>query len=343
MKRCSSLLKSISYYPAVFQVEELNIGKRQIITMKPLNVLSLFDGISCAQIALERAGFEVANYFASEIEKASIKITQHNYPNTIQLGNVTKIKAIDLPPIDLLIGGSPCQGFSSEGKKLNFNDPRSKLFFEYVRLLKECKPKWFLLENVGSMEQQHQDIISEQFGVQPVAINSRMFSAQVRNRVYWTNLDLEKPEKEASIVIFDIVEKNGKFNVLDDCKSVSRKYMRRKVYFDWRIPGVFGQYKEANYLYAKHSPITCAGTAYILCANGQIRKTSLLEQERLQTVPDGYTDVGICKTSRSKSIGNGFTVDVIVYILNHIITSRNVELVLQAQQIKLSDFEDLII
>ena len=113
-----------------------------------LNVLSLFDGMSCGRIALERAGIKVNNYFASEIDKYAIKVTQHNYPDTIQLGSVTEIKGTDLPQIDLLIGGSPCQGFSFAGKQLNFEDERSKLFFEYVRILKETKPKYFLLENV---------------------------------------------------------------------------------------------------------------------------------------------------------------------------------------------------
>ena len=113
-----------------------------------LNVLSLFDGMSCGRIALERVGIKVNKYYASEIDKHAIKVTQHNYPDTIQLGSVTEIKGTDLPQIDLLIGGSPCQGFSFAGKGLNFEDPRSKLFFEFVRLLKECNPKWFLLENV---------------------------------------------------------------------------------------------------------------------------------------------------------------------------------------------------
>ena len=113
-----------------------------------MNVLSLFDGMSCGQIALNRAGISYDKYYASEIDKHAIKVTQHNYPDTIQIGDVTKVKGTDLPKIDLLIGGSPCQGFSFAGKQLNFDDPRSKLFFEFVRLLKECKPKYFLLENV---------------------------------------------------------------------------------------------------------------------------------------------------------------------------------------------------
>jgi DNA (cytosine-5)-methyltransferase 3A len=137
-----------------------------------MNVLSLFDGMSCGQIALNKAGIKYDNYFASEIDKPAIKVTQHNYPNTIQLGSVIDVKAEDLPKIDLLIGGSPCQGFSFAGKKLNFDDPRSKLFFEFVRLKNELNPKYFLLENV-KMKQEWQDVISENLGVKPIRINSK--------------------------------------------------------------------------------------------------------------------------------------------------------------------------
>ena len=124
-----------------------------------MNVLSLFDGMSCGQIALDQLGIKVDNYYAAEIDKDAMKIAKKNYPNTIHLGDVTKVKGSDLPKIDLLLGGSPCQGFSFAGKQLNFNDPRSALFFEYVRLLKETNPKYFLLENVR-MKKEYQDVIS---------------------------------------------------------------------------------------------------------------------------------------------------------------------------------------
>ena len=129
-----------------------------------MNILSLFDGISCGQLALNRAGIKYSKYYASEIDKHAIKVTQHNYPNTIQIGDVTKINGSDLPKIDIILGGSPCQGFSTSGKGLNFEDPRSKLFFEFVRLLKECPTTYFLLENVV-MKQEYQDIISNHLGV----------------------------------------------------------------------------------------------------------------------------------------------------------------------------------
>jgi DNA (cytosine-5)-methyltransferase 3A len=160
------------------------------------NVLSLFDGISCGQIALNRAGIEYDGYYASEIDKHAIKVTQTNYPKTVQLGDVTKVEGAKLPKIGLLQGGSPCQGFSFAGKGLNFEDPRSKLFFEFVRLLKETAPKWFLLENV-TMKKEHEDIITAQIGVEPVMIDSARFSAQSRKRLFWTNIPLRERERES--------------------------------------------------------------------------------------------------------------------------------------------------
>ena len=170
-----------------------------------MNVLSLFDGMSCGQIALNRAGIKYDNYFASEIDKPAIKVTMANYLNTIQLGSVTEVKAENLPKIDLLIGGSPCQGFSFAGKQLNFNDPRSKLFFEFVRLLRECKPKYFLLENV-KMKKEYQDIISEHLGVEPIHINSEVFSAQDRKRSYWTNIEFSCLPNKSELTVEDILE-----------------------------------------------------------------------------------------------------------------------------------------
>jgi DNA (cytosine-5)-methyltransferase 3A len=170
-------------------------------------VLSLFDGMSCGQIALNRAGISYGKYYASEIDKHAIKVTQHNYPDTIQLGSVIDIKGQDLPKIDLLIGGSPCQGFSFAGKQLNFDDPRSKLFFEFVRLLKECKPKYFLLENV-KMKKEYQDVITEHLGVEPIEINSNLLSAQNRKRLYWTNIPGVTIPSDKGILLKDIVHEN---------------------------------------------------------------------------------------------------------------------------------------
>ena len=170
-----------------------------------INVLSLFDGMSCGQIALEKTGIEVDNYFASEIDKYAIQVTQKNYPDTTQLGKVEQVKAEDLEPIDLLVGGSPCQGFSFAGKQLNFDDPRSKLFFEFVRLIEECEPKYFLLENV-KMKKEYEQVITDILKVEPLKINSSLVSAQNRERLYWTNIPNVKQPKDKGVLLKDITE-----------------------------------------------------------------------------------------------------------------------------------------
>ncbi len=190
-----------------------------------MNVLSLFDGMSCGRIALERLGIPVDKYYASEIDKYAIQVSEANYPDIIRLGDVCDVKAEDLEPIDLIIAGSPCQGFSFAGKQLAFDDPRSALFFEFVRLLKECKPKYFLLENVR-MKKEFLDVITEQVSscyesqdvapqfvdlvgnvrFEPIFINSALVSAQNRQRFYWTNIPgIEQPEQRG-IVLRDILE-----------------------------------------------------------------------------------------------------------------------------------------
>lgn len=179
-----------------------------------MKVLSLFDGMSCGQIALNRLGIKVDKYYASEIDKYAIQVTQANFPKTIQIGDVCDIKAEDYQDVDLIMAGSPCQGFSFAGKQLAFDDPRSALFFEFIRLLKEIKPKYFLLENV-KMKKEYLQVISEQvsacypeipFGIEPIFINSSLVSAQSRQRYYWTNIpNITQPE-ERGIVLRDILE-----------------------------------------------------------------------------------------------------------------------------------------
>lgn len=179
---------------------------------KGINVLSFFDGMSCGQLALQKIGIEVANYFACEIDKYATKVAKHNFPNTIELGDVTKVFAKDLPKIDLFIGGSPCQGFSFAGKQLNFEDPRSKLFFEFVRMLNEIRETnpdvLFLLENV-KMKKEYQDIITEHLGVEPIEINSNLVSAQNRKRIYWTNIVQLTQPNDKGIFLKDIVHENN--------------------------------------------------------------------------------------------------------------------------------------
>ena len=180
----------------------------------PMKVLSLFDGMSCGQIALDRLGIKVDKYYASEIDKYAMQVTQANFPETIQVGDICKLDPKDFMDVDLILAGSPCQGFSFAGKQLAFDDPRSALFFEFIRLLKEIKPKYFLLENV-KMKKDYLQIISEQvsacypeipFGIEPIFINSSLVSAQSRQRYYWTNIpNITQPE-ERGIVLRDILE-----------------------------------------------------------------------------------------------------------------------------------------
>jgi DNA (cytosine-5)-methyltransferase 3A len=203
-----------------------------------MNVLSLFDGMSCGRIALDKAGIPVTNYFASEIDKYAIQVAKANYPDTIHIGDVQQVmwpETFEGIKIDLLLGGSPCQGFSMAGKRLNFDDPRSKLFFEYVRILKECKPKYFLLENVR-MKQESQDIISEYLGVQPVAINSSLLSAQNRYRLYWTNIPFDTPQdlgiKLQDILEDDFITDREKSHCLDANYFKGGGMSNLRVYFD---------------------------------------------------------------------------------------------------------------
>jgi DNA (cytosine-5)-methyltransferase 3A len=270
-----------------------------------MNVLSLFDGMSCGQIALERAGIKVDNYFASEIDKYAIKVTQNNYPNTIQLGDVTKIFAKDLPKIDLLIGGSPCQGFSFAGKQLNFDDPRSKLFFEYVRLFEETNPKYFLLENV-KMKKDYEQIITNYLGVDSILIDSRKFTAQNRRRLYWTNIPIPNITTHNDVVLDDVIDHTN------TTERVITKNLERYV------PNNFPKYcdpynrKEISEKSTTLRTNVSNGNMWIR-VDGGYRNLTTSECEKLQGVPIGYTD-GVSSTQAKKMLGNGWTVDVIAHI-----------------------------
>jgi DNA (cytosine-5)-methyltransferase 3A len=281
-----------------------------------MNVLSLFDGMSCGQQALERAGIKVDKYFASEIKPHAIKVTQHNYPNTIQIGDVTKVFAKDLPKIDLLIGGSPCQDFSSANKeKKGLEGIKSGLFYEYLRLLKETNPKYFILENVA-MDDKSYSIISHLMGGFPVDINSELVSAQLRQRSYWTNIGpvekdlfgmsyskIEQP-KDKKISLQSILE-NGytdRFKARCILESESRPLKSKdKMYKRYSSTG-FG-----NIVYDNQD-----------CRyNENIRILTQTELERLQTVKEGYTSI-LSRNDAACLLGDGWTVDVIAHILNYI-------------------------
>jgi DNA-cytosine methyltransferase len=298
-----------------------------------INVLSLFDGMSGAQIALERAGIPILNYFASEIDKFAMKITQKNYPRTIHKGDVDSINKNALPKIDLLIGGSPCQGFSVSGKRLNFDDPRSKLFFSYVKILEEVNPTFFLLENV-KMKKEYQDIISKYIGVESVEINSNLVSAQNRKRLYWTNIPFSMPE-DKHIYFKDIIEKGfvdkNKSLCLDasyfkggSLKTLIHNYVdksRRQIVFDEPViiqkprgKNKFGLRALNGKVPALSSSSWQTNNFIVYPEDSKWRMLTPVECERLQTVSDNYTE-GVSKTQRYKMLGNGFTVDIIAHIL----------------------------
>lgn len=289
-------------------------------------VLGTFDGISCGQVALQRAGITYDKYYASEIDKNAITITQKNWPDTIQLGDITKWRDWDIEKIDLIIGGSPCQGFSSAGRQLNFDDPRSKLFFEFVDIIHHYKPKYWLLENVV-MKDEIRDAISDYLGVQPIFINSSLVSAQNRKRYYWTNIPNIVPPKDKGIRLSDILEndeysypasitgrrlKDGVRKDYDKSVPITQCLQVRKD--SDIVPCLTTVSKDAVVSKLPHGRY--AG-AYDTSMREQWRDFTNLECERLQTLPDGYTE-GISETQRRKAIGNGWTVDVIAHILRGI-------------------------
>lgn len=189
---------------------------------KGIIVLSLFDGMSCGRIALERAGIKVKKYYASEINKYAQIVSATNYPDIIRLGDITKWKEWKIEKPDLIMGGSPCQGFSFAGKGLNFNDPRSKLFFTFVDILKHYKPKYFLLENV-KMKKEHQKVISDCLGVEPIEINSALVSAQNRKRLYWTNIPGVAQPEDKGILLKDIIDGQAFLNDNGKVKKQTEK------------------------------------------------------------------------------------------------------------------------
>lgn len=280
-----------------------------------MNVLSLFDGISCGRVALERAGILVDNYFASEIDPAAIKIASKNYPSTIHLGDITRWRHWNLSKIDLILGGSPCQSFSKSGNQTGFGG-KSGLFYTFVDIVKSLKPRFFLLENV-EMKKEWEGEITSQLGVSPVKINSKLLSAQSRPRLYWANFPIEAPS-DAGISLSDILEKNPDPKFLHSEKALD--YLRRSP-INQRFLAFSEELKSpcvtANF---------CKGVPYNVLVTGkkskspelkigEVRRFTPEECEKLQTLPVGYT-AGISDTQRYKAIGNGWTVDVISHIFS---------------------------
>ena len=279
-----------------------------------MNVLSLFDGISCGRIALERAGVSVNKYYAAEIDKNAALIAAKNWPENIQLGDVTKWREwpIDWVSIDLLIGGSPCQGFSFAGKQLAFNDPRSALFFVYVDILNHIRSVnpdvKFLLENV-KMKKEHLAVITEMLGVEPVFINSNLVSAQNRQRYYWCSWKVTQPE-DKGIELYQILESNP-----ENVTEMSETFIKRQAGRKCLRTDFTGK---ASSLSAMEYVKNGRQGDYIQMQPGRFRKLTPIECERLQTLPDDYT-AGVSNTQRYKAIGNGWTVDVIAHIFSQLI------------------------
>ena len=291
-----------------------------------MNVLSLFDGISCGQIALERANIKVDKYYSSEIDEFAISITQKNYPNTIQLGDAFKINYSTLNKIDLLIGGSPCTYWSNArakgtGRELTPDGIGGQLFMQYVRALKETKPRYFLYENNNSMSKQIKEFITKKLGVEPILINSALVSGQVRRRLYWTNIPVIGLPKDKNIKLIDVLDK-----CVDDKYYLSKKMIKYAM-----SSGTKTFYVKPEINLEKARPLTTAPnkragtTTYITDdfvnggSNEKMRRLTPVEYERLQTIPENYTYLTGHKfedSKRYKAIGNGWTVDIIVYIFS---------------------------
>ncbi len=292
-----------------------------------MNVLSLFDGMSCGQIALDKLGIKVGNYFASEIDKSAIQVTQKNYPNTIQIGSVTEVKGVDLPKIDLLYGGSPCQSFSRAGDGSGF-DGKSKLFWEFVRVLKEVNPTYFLLENVV-MKKEWEHIITDSLGVSPIQICSSNFSAQKRQRLYWTNIPLDSEIVDKGVTLNDIV--NGDREEIKDCPLVLDTYADGFLKIKNATKQGFLIAEEGDSVNLEvptsktrrgrvgKGKTNTLNTAcnYGMVKDGKLVKLNVNDFEALQTVPKDYTSV-VSDSQRKKMLGNGWTVDVIAHIFKNL-------------------------
>lgn len=284
-----------------------------------MKVLSLFDGISCGMVALARAGFRVDAYHAYEIEPNAIKISEKNWPQIIRGGDVTKEDFTRFKGIDLLIGGSPCQSLSIvQSQTREHLNGKSKLFFEFVRAMREAQPRWFLFENVASMNDESKRIISEYLGCQPIYIDSGDFSAQQRPRYYWTNIPVTPVHEVSKLVLRDIMETDVDEKYFYDhpleAVDMSKQVCARMVYKNHEI-----HKRILNPDFKCHTLTTVGGgnTHKKVMDHGRARKLTPLEYERLQTLPDHYT-AGVSNTARYTAIGNGWTVDVIAYILSHI-------------------------
>jgi site-specific DNA-cytosine methylase len=291
-----------------------------------MNVLSLFDGMSGTQIALERLGFDVDKYYASEIDKYAIAVTQYNYPRTIQLGDINNWREwdIDWSLIDLIVGGSPCQGLSQAGRGAGLNDSRSKLFFVFIDILEHIKKRnpnvWFLLENVVPKKKEWAQNMTVVIGVEPIMIDSALLSAQSRKRLYWTNI-INVPIPDDLLI--------HPSNIIEDHDVPNNAGWQKW----WDENGEYQLKKKYSCIINDAPKAICTTARQVSSWNGNLVSTknglrfvTPIECERLQTAPDEYTSMGdfngnvkkVSNTQRYKMLGNGFTVDVIAHILKNI-------------------------
>jgi len=286
--------------------------------------------MSCGQIALEKADINVDTYFASEVKENGIKVTQRNYPNTIQLGNVLEITGDELPKINLLIGGSPCQNLSvamAKEHRKGLEGDKSSLFYEYYRLLNKIKPKYFLLENVGGMDKKDRTIITELLGVEPIQINSKLVSAQLRNRIYWTNIPNIKQPEDKKINLNDILDDGWSDREKSRCllESDSRPLttslkMFHRYYSTGFTTLIFKSeqhYKDCvehyNTYFKGMSAKEIDQSGVTSNVYNGVRYLYQSELEKLQTVPKGYTDI-LTRNEAAGLLGDGWTVDTVAHI-----------------------------
>ena len=284
-----------------------------------MKVVSLFDGISCGMVALERANIPVEKYVAYEIEPNAIKISRKNYPQIEHCGNVIPADFTQYKDFGLLIGGSPCQSLSIvQSQTRQHLDGKSKLFFEFVRAKEEMQPKYFLFENVASMNEESKQAISNCLGCKPIFIDSADFSAQDRPRLYWTNIPVPMNYEKSNAVLRDVLQDNVDEKYFYNC-SFDFCGLDKKVCANLHINGHDILKRVNNPDFKCQTLTTCGGgnTQKKVYIDGRCRKLTPLEYERLQTLPDGYTQ-GVADSHRYTAIGHGWTVNVIAHILKQL-------------------------
>ena len=290
-----------------------------------MRVLSLFDGIACGRLALERAGIPVERYVAYEIEPNAIKVSKANWNDVEHCGDVTVADFSQYKGFDVIIGGFPCQDLSiNKRNRKGLEGNRSGLFWHLVRAIEEVNPKYFLVENNYKMPQKDQDIITKTLGVEPILIYSGKVSAQSRYRLYWTNIPNVQQPEDLHIYLKDIVE-HGETKEKDLTNFTK---FNNKTYTNYDRPariGTIGKGGQGERVYSiegKSVTLTANGGGRgakggLYLINGTVRKPTPIECERLQTLPDNYTAC-LSDNERRKVIGNGWTVDVIAHILRNI-------------------------